>query len=265
MKKDKISCLCATYNRWERLKHTINCFLRQTYENKELIIVSEGSKAYKEKIANYVKSLDSSDIRMEFLEGNYTLGAIRNISMQLAKGTIVCQWDDDDLQHPKRLEIQYLDMVKKKAGISFFTDQLQFFWQDKELFWSDWVRDTESDLLQLIPGTLMMVKDDRFSYPEFGTEASAGEDSAFLEQIYHSGIPIARLSGYGFLYIYCFHESKQNVFSYDHHRALALQRSCSPEFLEEHRPELEQALKDYDLPRPFSFYVAIREKIFSLH
>ena len=268
----KISCLCATYNRLEYLKKSIDCFCSQTYPNKELVIVSEGNKEYKDAVLAYVSHLSRSDIIMEFLDndGSYNLGKIRNISMKLASGQALCQWDDEDLNHPERLWQQFDHMVGNDAQVSFFTDQLQLFSQSGEMFWLDWTQNAqaknkEDETLYLIPGTKMMFQDSRFSYPESGPEASAGEDSILLEQIYNSDVKISRFSGKGYLYIYCFHGDIKHTFSYDHHRTLSLDCSCTIDFLNKHTDTLKKELKKYkELPSNLSFYVGKKEKILSL-
>nr|VFJ58496.1 MAG: Glycosyl transferase family 2 [Candidatus Kentron sp. DK] len=257
----KISCLTATLDRFDFLKRSIRCFCDQTYPNKEMVIVTEGAAAYKEKIREHVTSLNRTDIRLEFLDGdNYNLGKVRNISIARASGDLICQWDDDDLFHPLRLEIQARDMLEKNCRASFLTDQLQYFWDSGEMFWLDW-NSAGNDMLRLIPGTLLMYKDARFSYPESGENAVKGEDSGLLAQIYRN-VPIARLSGFGYLYVYGFHA--ENTFDYDHHRALSAERSVSPDRFVKDLAEFEKALACYPIPRPFSIYRFTREKVLTL-
>jgi glycosyltransferase involved in cell wall biosynthesis len=38
--------------------------------------------------------------------GQGTIGAIRNVAAQLARGGVIAHWDDDDWYHPKRLSEQ---------------------------------------------------------------------------------------------------------------------------------------------------------------
>ena len=56
-----------------------------------------------------------------------TLGELRNFSVQLARYPLVCQWDDDDLYHPRRLETQFAYLKIHCADFCFLTDQLHFF------------------------------------------------------------------------------------------------------------------------------------------
>ncbi|MCP4132624.1 MAG: glycosyltransferase family 2 protein [bacterium] len=261
-KLPKVSCLTVTLDRLEFLKRAIRCFCDQSYPNKELVIVTEGAVAYKKKIHDHVTDLNRMDIRLEFLDGSdYNLGKVRNISVACANGDLICQWDDDDLFHPLRLEIQINDMIQKKCQVSFLTDQLQYFQDTHEMFWLNW-NSAQCDMLRLIPGTLIMYKDSRFSYPETGENAVKGEDSGLLEQIYNHNIPIARLGGFGYLYVYTFHN--ENTFDYDHHRALAAERSVPFEFFENNLTALREALEYYSVPKPLFIYQFVKEKILTV-
>ena len=42
------------------------------------------------------------------VESEYgSLGALRNYSVEMARGDIVVQWDDDDWYHKRRIEVQF--------------------------------------------------------------------------------------------------------------------------------------------------------------
>src|SRR5262249_10245046 len=132
----KISCLTITLNRLVFLKEAIACFYDQTYSNRELIIVTNGTERYKQAIRRYIDTLEDSNIRCIALpEDPYTLGRLRNISVAEADGEIICQWDDDDLYHPERLQIQYDYMLNTRSQACFMTDYLQYFRAERELFW----------------------------------------------------------------------------------------------------------------------------------
>lgn len=245
-----ISCLTVTLNRLVLLKESIRYFCNQTYPNRELIIVTDGTPRYQNAINDYLRWLGRSDIRLVCInEEGKSLGALRNISLDAAQGEIACQWDDDDLNHPQRLERQFEHLNAAKTSACCFTDQLQFFFHDRSLYWSDWSTDDAQGLERLIPGTLMAYRDPRFRYPEATLLASAGEDSVLLEQI-SKAETIAPLQDAGFLNIYSYHG--KNVFSELHHRRIVAVTSRSVEFLRDHEPILRDALRHYRLPEPYS-------------
>lgn len=244
----RISCLTATYKRLPALKRAIDCFCAQSYPNKELVIVTDGSERYYQAILRYIDTLGVNNIKVEFLPGKkYTLGAIRNITLACASGDIICQWDDDDQYHPERLLVQALWLFNQQADVCYFTDQLHYFSHLNTVVWEDWTFGGHTTgEWQLIPGTLMMYTDKRYHYPETGDDAIKGEDSSFLNAFYHEK-KIARLAGAGPLYLYTCHGN--NTFSVDHHEG---QRNTSfpLQFVQEQQKYLSWHLSTYELPRP---------------
>lgn len=244
-----ISCLTVTLNRLVLLKEAIRCYCEQTYPNRELIIVTDGTPRYRQAISDYLCSLGRSDIRLVYLpEAGQPLGALRNVSLDAAGGNIVCQWDDDDLNHPQRLERQFEHMNAARMDACCFTDQLQFFFQERSLYWSDWRTGDVQGIEHLIPGTLMAHRDSRFRYPETTSRATAGEDTVLLEQIAATGT-VTPFEDSGFLNIYSYHG--RNVFSEDHHRWIVAQSSRSANFLRGQESILRDALRHYRLPEPY--------------
>ena len=180
----KLSCLTVTVGRLTLLKRAVRCYCDQTYRNRELVIVTDADGRRRQAIEEYLSSLERPDIRFIPVEGVRSLGALRNIALESAGGEIVCQWDDDDLYHPQRLEKQAAPLIAQGEGACLLTDQLHFFEAERALFWVDWTAGGRVQAIwQLIPGSLMMYKQ-RFRYPETGSEAKRGEDSALLEALY---------------------------------------------------------------------------------
>ncbi|HTI60214.1 glycosyltransferase family A protein [Mucilaginibacter sp.] len=258
----KISCLTVTANRLILLKQAVACFMAQTYPNKELVVVTDGTAYYKRCLADYVHSLRRSDIKFVFLdEADHPLGKLRNISIENASGDVICQWDDDDLYHSDRLQIQYDHMKKENAGACFLGDQLHYFAQRGEIFWVDWIAsNTIHERDQLFPGSMMAYKDDRFRYPEDGHYARTGEDTDYLYQLYQH-IKVTRLRHRGYIYVYRYHG--QNAFNLAHHDLIASTHACSFEFARANEAVLRKALKQYQLPMPYIFKVRDNRSFFT--
>jgi glycosyltransferase involved in cell wall biosynthesis len=245
----KISCLTVTLNRLVLLKEAIRCFRDQTYPHKELVIVTNGTARYKQAIRRYIDTLDTPAIRCVALpEDDYTLGKLRNIAVEAAGGDLICQWDDDDLYHPERLRIQFEHLEQNDARACLMTDYLEFFRQEREMFWVNWTNRTQNPRHHLLPGTLLMYRDDRFRYPETGPSAVRGEDDDLIDQMYPV-IKVSALREAGYLYVYTYHG--KNTFPKDHHARLAIQSSSSLEFIRQRHPTLVQALEYYRLPMPY--------------
>ena len=212
------------------------------------MIVTYGTARYRQAISDYLRWLGRDDIRLITVPSSgQTLGALRNASLAAATGEVVCQWDDDDLNHPQRLERQFAHLNSEKSDACCFTDQLQFFFAERALCWSDW-RVREHGFEQLIPGTLMAHRAARLRYPETTEVASAGEDSFLLKELAENGNVIP-FHDAGFLNVYSYHG--KNVFSEVHHRRIAYLAGPSVDFLREREPVLRDALRHYRLPEPY--------------
>ncbi len=109
MKQPLISCICVTRNRPRLLARALRCFDRQTYPNKEIIIVSEAGDLPSAAIVAEWNSREDKPLQVLAVPAGsgHKLGSLRNIGIGLASGPYFCQWDDDDWYHPERLSRQY--------------------------------------------------------------------------------------------------------------------------------------------------------------
>ena len=87
------------------LRRAISCFLNQTYRNRELVIVYDADD---QATNDYLVTLGETSIRPFKVEASPrpSLGALRNVSIQVSRGQYVTQWDDDDWHGPTRLAEQ---------------------------------------------------------------------------------------------------------------------------------------------------------------
>lgn len=126
-----ISCMMVTKNRFEQAKVAIQCFQNQTYLNKELIIVDDDES---ERLSNYVNQLADQNIHYLHLKPeNKTLGELRNLALANTTGSYVCQWDDDDLMHPLRLELQMAALQTYGADACFLQRWLMWWVSSRRL------------------------------------------------------------------------------------------------------------------------------------
>ena len=244
----KISCLTITKNRLVLLKQAIECFERQTYPNKELVIISDGVDYFNHSIQRYLDEKSPDNIVFKVIKGkNKSLGELRNMAWDMATGDLICQWDDDDQYHPQRLEIQYLHLKEQGAQVSFLVEQLQLFCGDQILFLIDGSNTTEIRK-QLIPGTLMAYHSDQLKYPVSEEEERKG----LIDQLLDKGADIVGLSGQARLHLHQYHGS--NTHTKDHHLELATSRSASETKVMQQLPEIYQALQQYNVPSPLGIY-----------
>lgn len=96
--REFVSCIMATRNRGAFVRQAIRCFLRQTYEDSELIVVDDGD----EPAADLRRG--ASRVRYLRLEKQTPVGTKLNIGVGEARGTILQKLDDDDYYAPDFLE-----------------------------------------------------------------------------------------------------------------------------------------------------------------
>jgi hypothetical protein len=95
-------------------------FLAQGYENKELIIFDDGRLS--------VADLVPDDERITYVRGKSrsTIGAKRNRACEMATGTFIAHWDDDDWYAPWRLAYQ-LSVFEDANIVICGLDRVRFF------------------------------------------------------------------------------------------------------------------------------------------
>ena len=89
-----------THNRRPFIARSIACFQRQTYPNRELVILDDGS----DPIADLVP--DDPVIRYIRAPKFASLGGKRNAACEAAAGDVLLHWDDDDWYAPHRVQAQ---------------------------------------------------------------------------------------------------------------------------------------------------------------
>jgi glycosyltransferase involved in cell wall biosynthesis len=117
MKKDLVSVIMPTYNAGKFLADSIQCILRQTYDNLELIITDDASTD--EDTIKILKEFAQADkrVKIELLSENHGPGYARNACIKRAEGRYIAFCDCDDRWIPEKLEIQINYMSEKKCAL----------------------------------------------------------------------------------------------------------------------------------------------------
>ena len=98
-----VSCAMVTKQRLNVLPRAVAWFQRQSYPDRELIVVNDADDGTKE----YLAAL--RDKRIVYIRPEQAcLGELRNVAVTHARGTYLAQWDDDDWYHPDRLALQVM-------------------------------------------------------------------------------------------------------------------------------------------------------------
>src|SRR5262245_49903639 len=240
-----ISCLMVTRQRLAMAKRAIDDFAAQDYEPRQLVIVSDGHEEH-DALRDYARAACRSDVAITAVErGSMPLGQLRNLAIDLAAGDIICQWDDDDLSHPRRLSMQCARMCEEGASACFLTDHLHLMAHDRSLYWCDWTRPRGMPLwTATVPSTLMCDKRSAGRYPESGPTSRRSEDAAFTRSLLKR-CSVATLSGCGWLYVYVFHGA--NTWDASHHLRIVRATGMDADDLRQRRSELLDAAASYAL------------------
>lgn len=173
--KPLVSCLMLTYNRLKPFKKAIQCFLDQTHDNKELVIINSGDEKYTEKITNYIQSVRGFEINDIHLHnvGKRSIGELRNIGLENSRGEYIIVFDDDDYHHPKRIEKQLELCLNSNIDGTLLRNFKAVY---KNRIFPDKVY--ICTMLPGLEGTLLFRKGD-VRYPDI----DQGEDTGFLERL----------------------------------------------------------------------------------
>jgi glycosyltransferase involved in cell wall biosynthesis len=237
-----ISCLMVTLPVPERLSSAIQSiedYCRQTWRNKNLIIVVNGGEApIKQAISDHVAALGRSDIRVIAPAGELNLGQLRNVSLDAAQGELVCQWDDDDRYHPLRLGRQAGELTERDLEAVYLQDVMQYFPAQGAMFWANWRATPTTGH----PGTLLARRSVIPNYPTQGGEARLGEDSEVARALIARG-RVGTLADAAHLYVYVSHGA--NSWNEAHHQMLCSELAISRGLLRRREQEIREGLRPY--------------------
>jgi len=97
-----VSILIPAYNAEEWVEKTIRCALTQTWPNKEIIVVDDGSK---DRTAEIARTFESHGVQV-VVQRNQGASAARNHAFSLSKGDYIQWLDADDLLSVDKIEKQ---------------------------------------------------------------------------------------------------------------------------------------------------------------
>jgi glycosyltransferase involved in cell wall biosynthesis len=168
-----ISCLCVTRDRVDLLSRAIECFQRQTWPNRELVILCEDDDSG---TVRFLEQVEDERIQVHIIpaQTKLSLGALRNLSIEHANGQYICQWDDDDWYHPQRLalQLQNLEANGKEACVLarwlIYDGQMDKAWCSNGRLWEG----------SLLCSKVLIQGSTRYA------NTSTGEDTYLIEQLY---------------------------------------------------------------------------------
>jgi mannosyltransferase OCH1-like enzyme/glycosyltransferase involved in cell wall biosynthesis len=167
-----VSCLMVTKDRSSTARRAITCFRTQTYPDLELVVVEDGTD---DGLEQHIRELGDPRIRHHRLppEGR-PLGELRNEAVDRATGAYVCQWDDDDLYDPERVETQMAAILALGADACFLA---------RERLWWPARHKLAISCARVWEGSMICAKDRMPRYPAL----RRGEDTPVAEELVRTG------------------------------------------------------------------------------
>jgi glycosyltransferase involved in cell wall biosynthesis len=122
MQQEKISIVIACYNDHEYIKQAVISALNQTYENKEIIVVDDGSNS---KTKAVIKDLEPN---LDFIitQDNRGVSVARNIGIEAATGKFILILDSDDFFEPTFCE-KAIQVFQSNSSIKIVTCYANWF------------------------------------------------------------------------------------------------------------------------------------------
>lgn len=164
-----ISCIMPTADRRDFVVKSIGYFLNQDYPNKELVIVDDGDDNIRDVIPA------DEQIRYFRIKDKMNLGAKRNYACELAEGSIIQHWDDDDWMAPHWLSTQVNTLTLEDADVTGLKEIL-FYNKHRNEGWQYVYYGTHR---QWVYGGTLCYKKDLWQRNKFD-EIRIGEDNKFV-------------------------------------------------------------------------------------
>lgn len=120
-----ISIIITCYNDFEYIEESVNSAINQTYQNKEIILVDDGSE---ERTKSILKKIENKVTRIIY-QSNQGVSVARNIGVYAAKGEFIMILDGDDYFMPSFCQ-KAVEIFDKENDVVNVTCNARWFWDD---------------------------------------------------------------------------------------------------------------------------------------
>ncbi|HEX4197828.1 MAG TPA: glycosyltransferase family A protein [Caulobacteraceae bacterium] len=184
----RVSCLMVTTGRRAVIRHSLECYRRQAYENRELVVVTQpdGLQA----VSDFVADSGAANVAIHCVGPEMTLGDCRNVSIARSRGEMLMHWDDDDLYDPLRITAAVALLSQSRAAAALLA---------RVLIWWPRRRIAAISKRRLWEGTITVLREYAPAYPSL----AKGEDTPPVSALARTR-PIATYD-FPLLYVYTVH------------------------------------------------------------
>lgn len=122
MKQDKVSIIIACYNDADYVSQSVESAYKQTWSNKEIILIDDGSNAETKEVLATLKS----KIDILITQDNQGVSAARNNGINAATGDYILVLDSDDFFEPRFCE-QAVGLMEQDKDVKIVTCYSKWF------------------------------------------------------------------------------------------------------------------------------------------
>jgi glycosyltransferase involved in cell wall biosynthesis len=195
MSDKKVSVIMASYlgdypnaatNREQKFIRAVNTFLKQTYQNKELIIVADGCVKTYEIYNNQFSKLDNVKCFLTQKTPTFS-GEVRSIGLKEATGEIISYLDADDV-----IAKDHLEIIMKQ-----FTDEFDLVYYDDYLVLSKDFKSLQKRIVEPRWGSIGTSSITHINFPKeknIKWNSGYGHDFIFLQQMVAKGAKFKKLT-----------------------------------------------------------------------
>lgn len=126
LKKPLVSVIMGIYNCGNTLEEAVNCIVKQTYTNWELIMCDDGSTDNTYDIACRIKDTVNNKVIVLKNEKNMGLNYTLNHCLENTSGEFIARMDGDDLCRNDRFQIE-VDELISNPELAFVSTDMEFF------------------------------------------------------------------------------------------------------------------------------------------
>jgi glycosyltransferase involved in cell wall biosynthesis len=166
-----VSCIMPTFDRRAFVARSLEYFRRQDWPALELIIVDDGTQP--------IVDLTVTDPRIRYhrLKQRQTIGAKRNLACELARGELICHWDDDDW-YPRTRVGRQVDALER-AGADVCGSSHLSYWDPRS--GGAW-QYRYTGIGSLPVGNSLLYRTSAWSRTRFA-DIQIGEDNRFIREV----------------------------------------------------------------------------------
>jgi glycosyltransferase involved in cell wall biosynthesis len=162
-----VSAVMPTRGRREYAAHALQCYLAQTWPDRELVILDDADNP------SFTAEPTGHNVRYIRVDERHDIPRKRNMVCKAASGEVIVHFDSDDWSAPTRIERQIEIFQSEKKAVCGF--RLMYFWDVvKEQAWI--YRGDANYVL----GTSLMFKRSWWLQNQWNTKFRIGSDNVFV-------------------------------------------------------------------------------------